>query len=173
MGNGLRYILDANVFIQAYKQYYAFDLCPGFWNSVKHYGAQNTLASIDRVRDELREGEHLDRWKSEVPEHFSLGTDTPDIVAAYREVIRWAQQQTRFTVAAQATFARGADAWLIAAAKAEGLTMVTHEASRPHSKKVVKIPDVCKAFDIACRNTFEMLRDLQVSYYWDCPADVE
>jgi len=27
----LQYILDANVFIEAYKRYYAFDLCPGFW----------------------------------------------------------------------------------------------------------------------------------------------
>jgi len=60
VGSDLQYILDANVFIEAYKRYYAFDLCPGFWRSIEHYGAQGKLASIDRVRDVLREGETLD-----------------------------------------------------------------------------------------------------------------
>ena len=32
-----RFLLDANVFIQAKKSYYAFDVAPGFWSAlVKH-----------------------------------------------------------------------------------------------------------------------------------------
>ncbi len=27
----MRYLLDANVFIEAKNLYYAFDICPGFW----------------------------------------------------------------------------------------------------------------------------------------------
>ena len=169
MGSDLKYILDANVFIEAYKRYYAFDLCPGFWRSIEHYGAQCMLASIDRVRDELQEGENLDAWKSQAPEPLFLPTDTEEIVAAYVEIIRWAQKQPRFNDGAKTEFAQGVDAWLIACAKANVLTMVTHEQSAPKSQKHVKIPDVCKAFDIKCKNTFEMLRDLQVSYHWDTP----
>ena len=29
-----RYLLDANVFIEAYKRYYAFDIAPAFWNNL-------------------------------------------------------------------------------------------------------------------------------------------
>lgn len=167
MGSDLQYILDANVFIEAYKRYYAFDLCPGFWQSIEHYAAQGKLASIDRVRDELQEGETLEQWKSQTPEPLFLPTDTEEIVAAYGEVIQWAQKQTRFNDGAKTSFAQGVDAWLIACAKAKNLTMVTHEQPAPKSKKDVKIPDVCKAFGIACKNTFDMLRDLQISYHWD------
>ena len=172
-GSELRYILDANVFLEAYKRYYAFDLCPGFWRSIEHYGAQGVLASIDRVRDELQEGEAMDRWKSQAPKPLFLPTDTADIVAAYGEVIQWAQQQTRFTDAAKTLFAQGVDAWLIACARAENLTMITHEQSAPKSKSSVKIPDVCKAFGITCRNTFDMLRALRISYRWDNSTDAE
>lgn len=170
VGNDLRYILDANVFIEACKRYYSFDLCPGFWQSIEHYGTQGILASIDRVRDELQEGAPLDQWKLETAAPLFLPTDTEDVIAAYREVIRWAQQQSRFTDAAKALFADGTDAWLIAFAKARNLTMITHEKSEPRSKKNVKIPDVCKAFGITYQNTFDMLRELHISYHWDCPT---
>ena len=173
MESVLRYILDTNVFLEAYKRYYAFDLCPGFWQSIEHYGAQGILASIDRVWDELQEGDPMNQWKSETAKHLFLPTDTADVVAAYGEVIRWAQQQTRFTDAARASFAGGVDAWLIACAKAKGLTMVTQEQPAPNSKSSVKIPDVCKAFGIMYRNTFDMLRELHISYRWDHPTDAE
>ena len=31
MSDGKRYVLDANVFIEAHQRYYALDVCPGFW----------------------------------------------------------------------------------------------------------------------------------------------
>jgi len=165
----LRYILDANVFIEACKRYYAFDLCPGFWQSVHHYGTQGTLATIDRVEAQLQEGPLLDRWKAEVSDGFFLPTDTDETIMAYRDVIRWAQSQPRLTSAAKAAFASDVDAWLLACAKARGLTMVTHEQPAPHSRNSVKIPDVCVAFGITYVNTFDMLRDLGISYSWQPP----
>jgi hypothetical protein len=171
VGNELKYILDANVFIEAYKRYYAFDLCPGFWRSIEHYGAQCLLASIDRVRDELQEGDNLDTWKSQAPEPLFLPTDTEETLAAYVEIIQWAQKQTRLNDGAKTEFAQGVDAWLIAFAKANNLTMITHEQPAPESKKDIKIPDVCKAFNIECKNTFDMLRDLQISYHWNAPQN--
>jgi len=170
VGTKLQYILDANVFLEAYKRYYAFDLCPGFWQSLEYHAAQGILATIDRVGDELQEGPLLDEWKSQAPPLLFLDTDTADILAAYGDIIRWAHEQARFTDAAKASFAEGVDAWLVAFAKAAGVTMVTHEAPAPHSMKIVKIPDVCKAFDITCKDSFVMLRELHVSYYWDRPT---
>ena len=31
------YLLDANVFMEAHRRYYAFDLCPGFWECLLHH----------------------------------------------------------------------------------------------------------------------------------------
>jgi hypothetical protein len=170
LGNGLRYILDASVFIEAHRRYYTLDLCPGFWDSIDYYGAQGTLASIDRVRDEIKEGDRLDQWKSKTPAHFFLSTDTRDVVTAYREVIKWAQGENRLLDAAKTVFAGDTDAWLVAYTKARSLTMVTEEVPAPNSKASVKIPDACRAFHIPFMNTFDMLRTLQVSYHWHQPS---
>ena len=57
-----KFVLDANVFIQAYRRYYAFDICPGFWNVVLEFGP-HYLISIDKVKDELFEGnDDLKQW---------------------------------------------------------------------------------------------------------------
>ena len=31
------YLLDTNVFVEAYRRYYGLDLCPGFWDSLTHF----------------------------------------------------------------------------------------------------------------------------------------
>lgn len=43
------YVLDANVFIEAARRYYAFDLAPRFWESLEHHAANGRVRSIDRV----------------------------------------------------------------------------------------------------------------------------
>ena len=52
MGSDLQYILDANVFIEAYKRYYAFDLCPGFWRSIEHCGCNRMNARRSQASKE-------------------------------------------------------------------------------------------------------------------------
>jgi hypothetical protein len=46
------------------------------------------------------------------------------------------------------------------------LTIVTQEVSAPESKKEVKIPDVCDAFEVPCIDTFEMLEKLGAQFTW-------
>jgi len=48
-----RYVLDANVFIEAKNKYYGFDICPGFWTSLVELNGSNRVFSIDRIRREL------------------------------------------------------------------------------------------------------------------------
>lgn len=47
------YLLDANVFIEAKRRYYAFDICPGFWDALLMQHENAKVASIDRVKKEL------------------------------------------------------------------------------------------------------------------------
>lgn len=52
-----RFVLDANVLIQAHRTYYAFDICPGYWTALLVHHDGERLCSIDRVRSELLAGE--------------------------------------------------------------------------------------------------------------------
>lgn len=50
------YVLDANIFIEAARTYYSFDLAPPFWEFLKTKAHNGLLCSIDRVYDEIKLG---------------------------------------------------------------------------------------------------------------------
>ncbi|MHC4119123.1 MAG: DUF4411 family protein [Planctomycetota bacterium] len=162
-----KYVLDANVLIEAKRLYYAFDLCPGFWDSLLYHNSNGNLESIDRVGKDLAEGDDLDAWKKESPGFFAP-TESASILTAYRDVNQWVQSQERFSNFEKSKFADDVDAWVIAYAKANNATVVTHEVSAPRSRKV-KIPDVCDHFNIEHINTFGMLQRLGVVFGWEAP----
>lgn len=70
----------------------------------------------------------------------------------------WVQGQSQFFDYAKDEFAKGADGWLIAYAKAKGCVVVSNEKFEATVRSKVKIPNVCQAFGIPYVNTFEMLR---------------
>lgn len=160
MKDDLKYVLDADVFIQAARQYYAFDLVPRFWDILVSLANSGRILSIDRVKEELMRGkDELAEWAKKKFDHAFVSTDVQDVIRAYGEVMSWVQAQSRFTGGAKAEFADGADGWLVAYAKLNGLIIVTHEQAAPGGAKV-KIPDVCRSFKVNTVDTFEMLRSL-------------
>jgi hypothetical protein len=159
----MSYGLDANVFIEAAKRYYAFDLVPGFWASLNKLVAQGDVCSIDRVDKEIKEDD-VREWVDQKG-GFAGGfasTDDPAVIDAYREIMTWVNGQAQFLPAAKSEFARGADGWLIAYAKVKGLTVVTHEVLAPEARRKVPIPNVCRVFDVPYTDTFQMLRALGI-----------
>lgn len=157
------YLLDANVFIEAKRRYYAFDLCPGFWDSLVVHHANSRIKSIDQVKTiEFQRGDDdLKEWASKgIPAAFFAVSEEPNIITRYAEVIGWVQSQQRFFPFAKTEFANSIDGWLIAYAKANNLVLVTHEERAPQSRAKVKIPDVCDAMCVLCVDTFDMLRTL-------------
>lgn len=167
MSDACKYILDANVLIQAKRSYYAFDLCPGFWDSLLYHNSKGNLESIDRIGDDLSEGDDLDAWKKQSSGFFAP-TENASILKAYREVNQWVRGQERFSNYEKSKFANDVDAWVIAYAKANNATVVTHEVPAPKSTKV-KIPDVCDYFGIKHISTFDMLKKLGVVFNWEAP----
>lgn len=159
------YVLDANVFIQAKNMYYAFDIAPAFWDVLVEHAKNGRVRSIDRVKQELNKGnDDLSKWANSKFNEWFFSTDHHSIVEAYRKIMNWVQNQSQFTSSAKAIFAQGADGWLVAYAKAHGFTVVTHETYDENVKSRVKIPNVCYAFNVRYVNTFEMLRELGVSF---------
>jgi hypothetical protein len=44
------FVLDAAVFIEAHRRYYAFDLAPKFWGSLVQHAEHGQVESIDHVK---------------------------------------------------------------------------------------------------------------------------
>jgi hypothetical protein len=164
MSAGKRYVLDANVFIQAHRTYYGLDICPGFWRALLREHDAKRVFSIDKVRNELLASkDRLSAWvKDTAPATLFKGTADKAVTDAYRQMVNWVQSQAQFNAQAKAEFASVADGWVIAYAKAYGLIVVTHEEYAPDAKNKVPMPNVCIEFNVRYGNTFDMLRELKV-----------
>jgi len=167
-----KYLLDANVFIEAKRRYYAFDLCPGYWECLVWYHNGACILSIDRVREEIERGDdQLKEWvRATMPESCFASCDDAEVIEQYSQMQLWARQQGQFTESAKAEFADKADAWLIAYAKAKQFVLVTHEVLDRQIRKKIPMPNVCEAFDVPYVDTFAMLRDLEAQFNWRQPA---
>ncbi len=164
------YLLDSDVFIAAKNSYYAFAICPGFWDSLTHHRGVGNVCSIDRVKSELlagRETEDLVQWvKNEVPSAFFMETGEQAVISSYGQVMLWVQRNPQYFDQAKAKFATEADGWLVAYAMVHGVTVITNEQPRPQSRNRILLPDVCSQFNVTYENTFAMLHELAVRYEW-------
>lgn len=166
-----RYIIDTSVFIQAYRAYYSFSLCPGFWESLVALHAQGIAWSIDRVFDEICDGDEdeLVAWaKSSMSKKYFAASDDGGVVGWFAQIQSWANRQPQFTASAKAAFADETDAWLVAYAGAKNFTVVTQEVFVPNIKWKIPIPNVCiaKEFQVPWLNIFEMLTRLEIKFNW-------
>ncbi|MBI5407164.1 MAG: DUF4411 family protein [Nitrospirae bacterium] len=159
------FILDANVFIQAARRYYAFDLAPKFWDSLVAHAENGRVQSIDRVKQELERGNDvLSEWVKAHFGHAFASTDETDIFQSFSEIMIWVNGQSQFSDAAKSNFATIADGWLVAYAKVKSCILVTHELLDPNIRRKIPIPNVCQTFNVQFIDTFEMLRTLGVRF---------
>lgn len=159
-----KYLLDADTFIRAKREHYAFDFCPGFWEALLRSHRQSRLRSIDPIRRELVRGKDaLAIWvRKEAPESLFESVEDPNVDTAYRRVITWVEGNDQYSRAAKQRFIGGADPWLIAAASAWSFVLVTYEVSAQESKAIIKLPDVARQFGVTFIPPYVMLRKLKV-----------
>lgn len=160
-----RYLVDANVFIQAKNTHYGLDFCPGFWRWMLVTHESGQLFSIDKVREELLAGsDELSEWVRDQASGLFLKTDA-QAASHFATVAQWASNQS-YEPAAINTFLQVADFYLIAHALAHDYIVVTHE--RPaNSRRRIKIPDVCSGLGIGFMTPFEMLRRERARFVLD------
>ena len=159
------YLLDSNILITAKRAYYAFDLCPGFWEALARAHDSAQLFSTKRVLNELKSGkDDLYDWATKVvPASFFLDDSEADVIAEFSPMMNWVQA-AGFNQAAKQDFASDADGWLIACAKARGFTLVTEEQYVSNAIKRVPMPNVCQEFGVPHITTFEMLRGIAATF---------
>jgi len=94
------YVLDANVFIEAARRYYAFDIAPKFWDILLQHSSNGVIESIDRVKKELERGkgkegeeDELARWANVNFSRAFCSTDEECVIESYRRVMSWVQNR--------------------------------------------------------------------------------
>jgi len=167
------YVLDANVFVQAHRRHYAFEICPGFWDCLIYQHEAGRVISIDRIRVEISGGDKdaLEEWaKNTAPKTLFASTAVPAVTANYASMVAWVQAQPQFKREAKEEFAQVADGWLVAFARANDRhVIVTHEEFNADAKKRVPLPNVCKQFGVEHIDTFVMLKELKARFHWRAP----
>ena len=163
-----KYLLDSNVFIQAHRMHYPFDVVPSFWNKLLDLSDNQTIISIDKVKKELCDNANQDilsDWcVNELHLKFFVNTDS--CIDKYAEIANWIANNTQFTQQAKNDFLTTdlADPWLIAYAIKNNSVIVTHEISKPNSKARIKIPEPCNYFGVRFINPIDMFRELKEKF---------
>ena len=157
----MAYLLDTNVFIQANNLHYGMDFCPAFWDWLVKANEEKQLFSIEKVNDELKAiDDSLSEWSKKRSSQFFLPPDK-SIFKTLSEISNWINK--KYEPIAVHTFLQGADYYLVAQAKANNHTIVTHE-KLSDSKKKIQIPNVCVGLNIKCITPYEMLRSQRVRF---------
>jgi len=156
------HLLDANVLIDANRDYYAIDRVPEFWLWLIHLGTQGSVKIPLEIYEEITEGkeDNLSAWAKREEVVTALLLDEEVDEDRVRDVVNtgYASDLTDDEYAKL-----GRDPFLIAYAvpDSQSRSVVTTEGSRPSRQRANRhIPDVCAGFGVATLNTFALVRTL-------------
>lgn len=155
------YLLDANVLIDANRDYYPLERVPEFWDWLQHRAAAGELKVPLEIYDEITagSGDLVDWLKQREIKRDLVFNEDPDPELVDRVVTTgYAPDLTDLEVNKV-----GRDPFLIAyaLAKRDERWVITNEASKPTKQRANRhIPDVCKTLHVSCENTFYLIRML-------------
>lgn len=141
------YVFDNNTLSAIFRHYYV-DRFPSFWNKFNQYIEDKKIISVKEVRRELEELNRADSLQNWIKLHTDFFED-PNLeelkfITEIYKIQHFQQNLERKKLIKGGAFA---DPFLIAKAKIKNYILVTQEKEQPHA---VKIPNICKNFDINC-----------------------
>ena len=118
----------------------------------------------DKVKEEIFSGnDQLSDWLRENQACFiQKNMSDIEVINAYSRIIQNVADNPRYSEAAKEEFARVADSWICAHALAHKYVVVTEETYDPNSKKRVKIPNICKDYEIEYIDMIRFFREIEV-----------
>ena len=156
------YLLDANMLIDAARDYYPVKRVPQFWEWILAQAKAGRIKLPDEIHGEVIEGrgDDLVDWiKLKDVKQSLVFDEEPDIELVNRVVADgYAPDLTEAELEAV-----GHDPFLIGYALVEPDTrcVVTTERSKPRKQRQNrKIPDVCLDLGVRSIDTFQLIRDL-------------
>lgn len=156
------YILDANVLIQAHRLYYAFPICPGFWDLLLKQHEAGRILSLDRIRMEITKDDDLHKWvHTAAPNSLFASTHDEEVHRRFTTLVNWVQRNVQYNQAAKDEFAQVADGWLVAYAQTHpNHIIVTQEERADAAKRRVPLPNLCIEFNVPYTDTFTMMKQM-------------
>lgn len=140
------------------------EFCPAYWDWLEKQFQAGLVMSIDNVYLELVDStDKLCDWAKEHKEHFIPVADdaTREEFAKIVNFVVSLDDKSQVDIA---NFLSKADPWIIAKAATIGGTVVTHEVLVPENSKKVKIPNICREFDVGYINTYQLLGILKAKF---------
>ena len=161
------FLLDANVLIDANRDYYPIERVPEFWAWLVHMGKSDQAKIPMEVYEEIKDGkDHLATWAKDgnVEGDLLFGEDV-DVTRVSTVIDEgYAPDLTDDEVEKI-----GRDPFLIAYALAEvgQRCVVTTEVSKPGRQRANRhVPDVCNDFGVPWCDTFAFVRALDFTTNW-------
>ena len=161
------FLLDANVLIDANRDYYPINRVPEFWEWLSDAGENDRVKIPLEVYEEIKKGDDdLAEWiKNDTNKAALLFEEDVDVNLVSRVTDDgYADDLTDDEVEKI-----GRDPFLVAYAIADkdNRCIVTTEVSKPSRKRANRhLPDVCDTFHVPCVNTFQFVRALDFSTRW-------
>ena len=160
------FLIDTNILITAYKKYYPFDFCAGFWDFVLEQCDRENIGFIKSVIDEIKDGsDALSEWIGDNIQRLNVIDNTISEIqiryARIADALEYKKISKNYSNTEIKRFLDKADPWLIATALHYGYKVVTNENIVEESSSKVKIPNVCRYFGVDYKiEPFLMLRSL-------------
>ena len=157
------YLLDANVLIDANRDYYPIDRVPEFWEWLDGLTAQGRIKIPREIYEEINEGkpDALIQWLRDHQVALLLQKDSNSVFI--RRVIEEGYGLGCEDLNDEDLEKMGRDPFLIAYALADPVNrvVVSNEGSKPSQTKANRhVPDVCQTLNVRCIKTFALIREL-------------
>ncbi len=160
----MKYLLDANTYIQAKNFYYQMSFCPAYWDWLDKQASDKVIGSIDFIQQELKDGQDdLSIWVGTRNTHFQDCTDktTQD---NFTEIADFVMTHPIYSNHEKALFLAKGDPWLIAKSVTTNATVVTLEAKVGDNATKVKIPNICEKFGVRYITPYQLLSTLNPQF---------
>jgi Domain of unknown function (DUF4411) len=164
------YLLDANVLIDAARDYYPLGMVPEFWDWLGYQGLSGLVKVPIEIYEEVCDGhDPLAEWMrtEQVKAELRLTEESDQSVVSRVVVTGYGSDLTDDEI-----LRIGRDPFLVAHCLGDlaGRCVVTTETSRPSRQRANRhLPDVCSGFGVNNCNTFELTRRLGFRTSWRRP----
>ncbi|MGY6657636.1 DUF4411 family protein [Amycolatopsis sp. TRM77291] len=151
------YSIDTNVLIESWQRLYRPRTFSTYWTNLDSMIASGCLRASEEVKIEIdKRDDELKVWSKQRPDLFVAHEH--DVQLAVREALLHCKK-----MAGSHKGHNGADPWVIALAKARGMTVVTLENKTGNLEKP-KVPDVCEVLGVPWLNLYDFIEQQDWSF---------
>ena len=164
----MAYWIDAGVLIQAHRGSLNINILPQFWQFLHTHLEASAIKMPRMAFEEVVEGGYDDEIVTWCKTRKKLGlccNEDKHVQERYGRLAAHVQEKYSRKPQQVRKWFDDADGWVIAHALAEqGGIVVSEEYEKGTYKSKIKIPALCKVFDIECINTALLLRKLKADF---------